>query len=179
MDIFSPSPTPPLPTRNPHHHVLPPISPSPASVELIPPPLFSKRTRLAPDAIHVTVVEISSPVSSSNPIPPYPSSLRSSESWESEDSVSSLPSSPMSLSRSFSYSSSPTSSWATFTWTPSRPHTLRRKPSPRRETLRSLRAKESDACLQRIYDRQTIAYLDGKMFSPPKTRSKLGVEIGD
>jgi hypothetical protein len=31
--------------------------------------------------------------------------------------------------------------------------------------LRGLRAKESDACLQRVYDQRTSAYLNGSMFS--------------
>ncbi|EDU41270.1 Mating-C domain containing protein [Pyrenophora tritici-repentis] len=36
---------------------------------------------------------------------------------------------------------------------------LRRKDSPRFETLRTLRAKESDACLERVYGQRTSAYL--------------------
>ncbi|KAF1809036.1 hypothetical protein P152DRAFT_174261 [Eremomyces bilateralis CBS 781.70] len=41
-----------------------------------------------------------------------------------------------------------------------RNHALRRKISPRGETLRALRAKESDDCLQRAYEKQTLAYLN-------------------
>jgi hypothetical protein len=48
-------------------------------------------------------------------------------------------------------------------------HLLRRKKSPRKDTLRGLRAKESDACLQRIYDSRTSAYLDGFVFPGIKT----------
>jgi len=36
-------------------------------------------------------------------------------------------------------------------------------PSPYRESLRDLRAKESEACLRAVYERQTTAYLDGSI----------------
>lgn len=37
---------------------------------------------------------------------------------------------------------------------------LRRKDSPKIENLRTLRAKESDACLEAMYDQRTSAYMD-------------------
>jgi hypothetical protein len=43
-------------------------------------------------------------------------------------------------------------------------HLLRRKKSPRRDNLRNLRAKDSEACLQRVYDQRTSAYLDSFTF---------------
>ncbi|KAH7091119.1 hypothetical protein FB567DRAFT_265595 [Paraphoma chrysanthemicola] len=47
---------------------------------------------------------------------------------------------------------------------------LRHKMTPRRETLRSLRAKESDACLQKMYDRQLSSYLEDVLEEPtPKS----------
>ncbi|EOA84785.1 uncharacterized protein SETTUDRAFT_171831 [Exserohilum turcica Et28A] len=42
---------------------------------------------------------------------------------------------------------------------------LRRKDSPKYDTLRTLRAKESDACLERIYDQRTSAYMDWTGFT--------------
>ena len=43
------------------------------------------------------------------------------------------------------------------------PRRLRKMPSPYRESLRDLRAKESEACLRAVYERQTTAYLDGSI----------------
>ncbi|USP75151.1 hypothetical protein yc1106_02425 [Curvularia clavata] len=42
---------------------------------------------------------------------------------------------------------------------------LRRKDSPRFDNLRTLRAKESDACLERIYDQRTSAYMEWTGFA--------------
>lgn len=44
-----------------------------------------------------------------------------------------------------------------------RPRGLRRMRSPPRESLRTLRARESEACLKAAYDRQLNAYLDGSI----------------
>jgi len=46
---------------------------------------------------------------------------------------------------------------------------LRHTASPRRDSLRQLRIKESEACLQQVYERQTLAYLDGSMFLNPNS----------
>ena len=40
---------------------------------------------------------------------------------------------------------------------------LRRMRSPYRESLRDLRSKQSEACLKAVYERQTMAYLDGSI----------------
>lgn len=58
---------------------------------------------------------------------------------------------------------------------------LRHTCSPRRENLRQLRIKESEACLQRAYERQTLAYLDGSMFLSPDSlhESDEGVDSDD
>ena len=181
------SPTPPLPIRNPshhyhqHHHDLPPIPKSPSTAGLIPPPLFTRRRRtfIAPDAIRVAVLEISS---HSTP-PQSPRSSTSSWHHASPSSSPSLsaPTSPNARPRSYSAAFS-SSSFTTSAWGPqplSSPPILRRKPSPKMATLRALRAKESDACLQQIYDRQTCAYLDGTLFASKIAKSKLGTQMGD
>ncbi|KKY28332.1 hypothetical protein UCDDS831_g00302 [Diplodia seriata] len=43
--------------------------------------------------------------------------------------------------------------------------TLRRKFSPRNESLREIRARDSEICLQRVYEREVMMYLDGSIFS--------------
>ncbi|KAF2495541.1 hypothetical protein BU16DRAFT_392463 [Lophium mytilinum] len=92
----------------------------------------------------------------SQPPPPYQYQFQSS--W---------PSSP--TSSTFS-----SSSFGSSVRSPSSgPRLLRRKPSPKQLSLRALRAKESDACLQRIYERQTMAYLDGTVFGSAPRRSGL------
>lgn len=50
-----------------------------------------------------------------------------------------------------------------FSTSSGRPRRLRRMPSPPREGLRAIRAKESEACLKAAYDRQLNAYLDGSI----------------
>jgi hypothetical protein len=54
-------------------------------------------------------------------------------------------------------------------------HLLRRKKTPRKDTLRVLRAKESDACLQQTYDQRTSTYLDGFVF--PGIKSVLETPV--
>jgi hypothetical protein len=51
---------------------------------------------------------------------------------------------------------------------------LKRKKTPKMGSLRTLRAKESEADLRRIYDQQTSAYLDGSVFVPEHEYSRLG-----
>lgn len=171
------SPTPPLPIRAPGHCLhplsapLPPIPHTPSTVGLMPSPLFSKkrprRTIMPPDTIHVAVLEM--PSHSTPPASP-------SSGWDHSSQTSSPPNSPSSRPRSLSCISS-TSSF--IEWGSSPMHALRRKPSPKRDTLRALRAKDSDASLQRIYENQTSAYLNGNLFGRPNGLSRLGVEIGD
>ncbi|ORY07283.1 hypothetical protein BCR34DRAFT_26239 [Clohesyomyces aquaticus] len=182
------SPTPPVPIRHPSHHLrphnhpLPPIPETPSTIGLIPPPLFSRQTYHGREAIYVAVLEIphlssSSRMSSSSSPPNSP---RSSGSWTSYSPPTSPPGSPPTRTRSLScYSSSPPSIFAATTWSPVMHHSLRRKPSPKSESLRALRAKDSDASLQRVYDRQTSSYLNGSLFGSPNRRSKLGDELGD
>ncbi|KAF2477905.1 uncharacterized protein BDR25DRAFT_299656 [Lindgomyces ingoldianus] len=175
MEEMELSPTPPLPIRHPSHHLhphnhpLPPIPESPSTIRLVPPPLFSRRTYHGREAIHVAVLEIPNLSLSSNTSSSLsPSSPRSSISWTSYSPPTSAPGSPTTRARSLSYPSSPPSIYAATVWDAIPHHSLRRKPSPKRESLRAIRAKESDACLKRIYERQTSAYLDGTMFVSPK-----------
>ncbi|OCK79192.1 hypothetical protein K432DRAFT_383295 [Lepidopterella palustris CBS 459.81] len=166
---------------------LPPLLPSALShtTELSPPPLFTRRIRrLPPGAIRVTVLDISGP---SHPYSPSGSSTGSSPpspafKWGSTSPTFNSTASPTSTSppsSPWSPSSPSSSSTSPSTWGRPPPHFLRRKPSPKRESLRALRAKESEACLQRIYERQTRAYLDGTLFLPPPTKSKSGMQLGD
>ncbi|KAF2200820.1 hypothetical protein GQ43DRAFT_57423 [Delitschia confertaspora ATCC 74209] len=184
---------PPLRIRNPNYrqkHRLPhsrPILPRSESTQgLVPDPLFSKR--ITPDTILVTVLELSPATPIANPVSSPSSPSAPTSNWNHVFPGSSPPSSPGTRPRplsslSYSSSSSSSSTWITSTsttpWTPPPPRPLRRKSSPRMETLRSLREKDSDACLQRIYERQTSAYLDGSMLRSFHVSSKLGREVGD
>lgn len=186
MDPFTPSPTPPVPLRNPDHrfphwHPLPLIPESRSKQELVPKPLFSKRTRLPPPpTLHVAVYDIESPTSELSKLssPPSPTaSFRSVSSNASSTAPSSTSSSPSVRPRSLTYAFPPpdVGYWRN-PWEPAPlpKHALRRKPSPRKETLRSLRVKESEACLQRAYDQQVEAYLDGSLFQRVKWKDDLG-----
>ncbi len=157
--------------------------------ELVPKPLFSRPTVLPPVRATYAVVEPSSPIymssipsASTSRAPSLQSSQRSISSSVSSKStpMSSAPTSPCPRTRSLACSSSP-SAWYTPVSTPvpqpARP--LRRKVSPTHETLRSIRAKESDACLQRVYDEQVSAYLSGALFSKGRMKPELeGLEEG-
>lgn len=55
--------------------------------------------------------------------------------------------------------------------------TLRRKTSPRRESLRQLRHKSSDAGLQQVYEQQTAAYLEDRLFDPVSPSKELEVVL--
>ncbi|GME40585.1 uncharacterized protein LTHEOB_12660 [Neofusicoccum parvum] len=52
--------------------------------------------------------------------------------------------------------------------------TLRRRFSPRDESLREVRARDSDACLQRVYERQLMTYLDGSIFAARPVLQRQG-----
>lgn len=59
---------------------------------------------------------------------------------------------------------------------------LRRVESPKQYSLRELRLKESEACLQQVYDHQVIAFLDGPLFRPmvpPKSKLRRLSEIAE
>ncbi|KAF2727001.1 hypothetical protein EJ04DRAFT_152613 [Polyplosphaeria fusca] len=177
MDPFTPSPTPPIPPRAPHHHSfskpLPPLLDMECTTELLPLPLFSKRKRRPPNTVSASTTEM--PITPSSTAPSSPTSTRSSRSGSVSTPPTSAPSSPRTQASSLSYSPGPPtpSCWATIRWNPTPEHTLKRKLSPKNETLRSLRAKESDACLQRLYERQTDAYLNGMVLGSTKARSRL------
>lgn len=160
-------------------------------VELVPKPLFSRPTVLPPTCAAYAVVEPQSPLyvpSISSTSMSRSSSLQSSRrsvassmssvsaSWSSE------PASPYSQRRSLELTcTSPSTVWYMPACTPEpqprRP--LRRRVSPTHDTLRSLRAKESDACLQRVCDEQVDAYLSGTLFSRARMKPELAVVHGD
>jgi hypothetical protein len=164
---------PPLPLRSSHRYSrfrpLSLVVDVPNASDLIPLPLFSGRSKrlpqLPPTVISVVVFDPTYPSHShSSPTRSLPSphftrwpSSASNTSSSSSISASSTRGSLSSLTRSLSYAPSPTPS----IWGSTSPPPLRRKASPKLETLRSLRAKESDACLQEIYQRQTLAYVQG------------------
>ncbi|KAF2147104.1 uncharacterized protein K452DRAFT_282090 [Aplosporella prunicola CBS 121167] len=52
--------------------------------------------------------------------------------------------------------------------------TLRKKHSPRRESLRELRNRDSEASLQLAYERQLASYLDGSWFRSTRRRGVDG-----
>lgn len=176
-----------------NHYYDKPLPPVPSygifdiETELVPKPLFSRPTVLPPTRAAYAVVEPPSPIylpsvssASISRTPSLRSSRRSISSSISSGStrLSSAPNSPSAQRRSLALTcSSPSTVWYNPSPTPE-PQTrrpLRRKVSPTHETLRSLRAKESDACLQRVYDEQVSAYLSGALFSRVQIQSDLDV----
>jgi len=107
----------------------------------------------------------------SNPIPASPT--RSIQSLNSETSSSSSTTSVSMFYTSINSSRSSLNYFPTSVvpspgiYRLSRPaqprRRLRKMPSPYRESLRDLRAKESEDCLRAVYERQTMAYLDGSI----------------
>jgi len=94
--------------------------------------------------------------------------------------LSSAPTSPYSEGCSLELScTSPSTVWYTPVSSqgsqPRRP--LRRKVSPTHDTLRNLRAKESDACLQKVCDERVFAYLNDTLF--PRGRVKRDRDVVD
>jgi hypothetical protein len=152
-------------------------------IELVPKPLFSRPTTLPPPDTHFAVVTAQSPVSPlsrSHSTSSRPSSLRSSNgsimsSVSAASRASTVSTAPSSVSSS-SYSRM--STWSNSSASDLQPRrSLRRRKLPTDESLRSLRAKQSDACLQRMYDEQTLAYLNGTMFTSARAKMGLGVTI--
>ncbi|KAK4943125.1 hypothetical protein LTR28_008546, partial [Elasticomyces elasticus] len=93
-----------------------------------------------------------------DPIPKRRQSAASMKSFISQDSGYSSPSTSSSASarKHNNEASSPDGS---------RP--LRRRLSPRQSSLREIRMRQSEAQLQRVYEEQTLNYLDDKIdFSP-------------
>ncbi|OAL51933.1 hypothetical protein IQ07DRAFT_397723 [Pyrenochaeta sp. DS3sAY3a] len=167
---------PPLPLRNPNRHFyqyekpLPPL-PNVTTVEeeLLPRPLFYRTMTLPPKTVEDDPVDQPSPTLSactvSSTVPSISSSSIGSTSTRPSTPATSAPSSPSSRARSLTYMY-PLPTWNNPSYSPSLVprHALRRKKSPRKDSLRSLRAKDSEACLQRVYDQRTSAYLDGSLF---------------
>ncbi|KAF2000559.1 hypothetical protein P154DRAFT_197725 [Amniculicola lignicola CBS 123094] len=190
------TPPPALPPRNPRHHARPTSECLLDAADLVPPPLFARRRRHPLSSIPVPSLAIPDLPAPSHGAE-YPSSpdsfksARSSISSIAASPTSTAPSSPSSFQPSFSRTGSstvsssspsysappilplPYSYYSRFAWDPIPHHELRRKKSPKQETLRSLRAKESEACLQRMYNQQTLAYLDGSIFARTKRRPTL------
>ncbi|KAF9733166.1 hypothetical protein PMIN06_010256 [Paraphaeosphaeria minitans] len=179
------SPTPPLPVRNPNHRY---AQPKPAfalpnsSARLVPKPLSSKRSALPLLQIHIEVQQIpdwSSRSSSQSSGPPSPtSSFRSFASYASSVTTVSGPGSLRERPPSQEYAFPPPDvcNWGN-EWEPSHAPTqprLRRTKTPKKETLRDLRAKGSDVCLQRVYEQQLELYLNGALFPRAKWKDGLG-----
>lgn len=181
---FTRSPTPPLPARNPDHRYLQRKRTTVAyrdADKLFPSPLFSKRTGMPPVKIHIEVQEIydwSSRPSSQSTGPPSPTaSVHSFASYASSVSTVSGPGSLSGrpTSRDYSFPPPDVCNWGN-EWEPSqapKPR-LRRTKTPKKETLRDLRARGSDACLQRVYEQQLALYLNGALFSRTKWKDGLG-----
>ncbi|KAF1829333.1 hypothetical protein BDW02DRAFT_169889 [Decorospora gaudefroyi] len=157
------------------------------------PPLFSRKSARPPAPSHFAPGEppspiILSPITSnagsgstySSPTPSLCSSdVASFNSSTPSTPATSPPSSPTfhtrPLTRNFAPSCWTVAPSSTPVYSP--PRKLRRRKSPRKDTLRGLRAKESDACLQRIYDERTSAYLNGSMFSGKLLSSGLNMVL--
>ncbi|KAH6644059.1 hypothetical protein C7974DRAFT_13451 [Boeremia exigua] len=176
------------PTNHFYDKPLPPLPYGDAfdiEVELVPKPLFSRPTVLPPTCAAYAVVEPQSPiyipsVSSANisRTSSLQSSRRSTSSSVSSMStpLSSAPTSPYCQRRSLELTcTSPSTVWYTpiLTPEPQPRRILRRRVSPTHDTLRGLRAKESDACLQKICDEQVAAYLSGSLWSRAKFKREL------
>ena len=153
--------------------------------ELVPKPHFIRPTVLPPTRAAYAVVEPQSPIyvpsvssASMSRTPSLRSSRRSISSSLSSMStpLSSAPTSPYCQRRSLELACTSSSTiWYTPISTPEpQPRqSLRRRVSPTHDTLRSIRAKESDACLQRMYDEQVSAYLSGALFLRDKMKPEL------
>lgn len=178
-------PTPPIPDKNPNNisyeNPLPPLPDGSFQIEkgLLPKPLFSK-IKAAATSGHPNIASADhhhrhrpSPVSRTSSTCTTSSRASSKSSRSSVSSAfsspstpaSSAPNSPAFLARSFSFD--PESPWVLASIKPDdvpRP-LLRRKNSPKKgeETLRSLRAKGSDACLQRLNYQRTSSYLEKRL----------------
>ncbi|KAK7184590.1 hypothetical protein DPSP01_009007 [Paraphaeosphaeria sporulosa] len=179
------SATPPLPVRNPNRRYSQRktafVVPN-SSAKLVPKPLFSKRSGIPPLQIHIEVQEIldwSSRSSSQSSGPPSPtSSFRSFASYASSVTTVSGPGSVRErpISQEYAFPPLDICNWGN-EWEPSHAPTnprLRRTKTPKKETLRDLRAKGSDMCLQRVYEQQLELYLNGALFPRTKWKDDLG-----
>ncbi|KAF1963525.1 hypothetical protein CC80DRAFT_541457 [Byssothecium circinans] len=177
---ITPCSTPPLPIRHPDHRWYPTFSPRSSTTTLIPQPLFSKRTNPQIPAVFVTIHDIPtpspSPASSLRSVPRFPSSI-SLRTYDSRLSLSPPATPPLRRCIVSSLFRPPDElNWNDGEETIRTPkRALRRKTSPRKETLRSLRIKESEACLQRVYDQRLDAYLNGYLSEQAMLRGELEV----
>ena len=151
-----------------------PLPIPPRSFPLQPIQIPSKPLPQLPIDLHLNTDEVGRYRTTSSPMPASPT--RSILSLNSEASSSS---STTSLPMCYASSSSSSSSRSSLNYYPTSvvpspgiyrlsrptqpPRRLRKIPSPYRESLRDLRAKESEACLRAVYERQTMAYLDGSI----------------
>lgn len=156
--------TPPIPRKNPKRYVhtkpLPPLpAASPIQPELLPQPLFSSGKKTRPQQLRANTTDSSpSPVSSTRS---SASTTTTSSSWRScrssiasDYSMASTPatsaanSPSISRTQSLNYATStPRTTWIVTPVTPDpgpKP-SLRRKKTPRRDTLRSLREREMES----------------------------------
>lgn len=181
------------PTNYYYDKPLPPVPYGDAfdiEIELVPEPLFSRPTVLPPTRAAYAVVELQSPIyipsissASASRTPSLGSSCRSISSSISSipTPLSSAPTSPYSQRRSLELTcKSPSTVWYTPVSSPEpQPlpprRSLRRRVSPTHDTLRNLRAKESDACLQKVCEEQVFAYLSGTL--SPRERTQTGLEV--
>jgi len=177
------------PTPTAHYYGIPlPLSSydnaSDMETRLVPRPLSRTTTVLSPIRGAYAVVEPQSPIYIPSACSSRTSSLRSSRrsicSSRSllSSPLSSAPSSPGFPRHSLELTcTSPSTVWYTPVSSPEpqprRP--LRRKTSPTHDTLRNLRAKQSDACLQRVCDEQVLAYLSDTLFPQARARPELDV----
>lgn len=186
------SKTPPLPLRNPNrrsYYLDKPLPPLPNESitfveELLPRPLFYRTMTHPPKLIQHDLVDQPSPTLSactvSSTVPSISSSSIGCLSPTPSTPATSAPSSPSTRTRSLTYTF-PSSAWIGVLTAPDPVprHSLRRKRSPRKESLRSLRAKDSEACLQKVYDQRTSAYLEGSMFPAQAESSRLRMYFED
>lgn len=179
------------PTNYYYDKPLPPVLDGGAfevETELLPKPLFSRSAPLPSTRAAYAVVEPQSPIyisstssASTSRTPSLQSLRRSVSSTMSSMStpLSSAPTSPYSQRRSLEMTcKSPSTVWYTPVTGPEpQPlrRSLRRRVSPIHDTLRNLRAKESDACLQRVCDKQVSAYLSGALFSQDRVGNGLKI----
>lgn len=162
--LTSSSTAAPLPPQYQSPALLPPVPIEKRTTGLVPPPLFSTRKRFPTRVLHVTVHDYSPPASPTGSIGPSSptTSFRSSTSSGISTCTTSAPASPLQYRPRHWEPSEPESSHHHAETMPRR--SLRRKPSPKKESLRSLRVKDSEACLQRVYEGRLEKYLNGEIF---------------
>lgn len=174
----------PAPAHDHNHSLSPIVLPLPTSPSTVRSPRLSFHSTRSSSTVFLRSSPPSSSHSSNSSPTPFlrsvsspSSSFYSSFPSATSTPASSPPTSPVPLARSLVCTScskicSPVLTLPTEPdpeIIPSRPRmmppspkkSLKRKKSPRKDTLRSLRAKESDACLKKSFKRQAAMSLDG------------------